>query len=114
MNANAFRDTFPEFDCDTTDAAIGFWSGIAEATVDADRWGDTYDAGVMLLTAHYLQLEKNGGGDAGVIASKAVGAVNVSFDNSTTLKNGGDYLRTSYGKRFANLARLFGAGAVQL
>lgn len=114
MNANAFRDAFPEFDCDTTDAAIGFWAGIAESTVSSDVWGETHEAGVMLLTAHYLQLEKNGGGDAGVIASKAVGSVSVSYDNTTALKSGGDYLRTSYGKRFSNLARLFGAGAVQL
>jgi hypothetical protein len=126
VNIAGFRTNFPEFSDDTKypTTEIEFWAdSVAVNIIDASRWGNSYSAGLQLIVAHYLVLQNldkkaattGGVTTGGVIASKAVGSVNVSYDNSVGAVDGaGDWMRTSYGRRFYNLSRLFGAGAVQL
>lgn len=122
-----FRAAFPEFSDATAypDAEITFWATVAEAQVNKSLWCDLYVQGVMLYVAHEITLATQNvnastvggspGQSGGIASQKAVGAVSVSYDpNTTTEKDAGWWNLTNYGKQFIRLARLFGAGAVQL
>jgi hypothetical protein len=122
-----FRTSFPEF-ADTVKyptQMITFWAGLAEAQVRKCAWKCQWSTGVQLYVAHEITLaaqnsatSKFGGtpGTFGGIANtKTVGAASVGYDSSTTTeKDAGYWNLTNYGKQFIRLARLFGAGAVQL
>lgn len=127
MDIAEFRDQFPEFADDTvyTDGLIEFWSGIAETFVRKPVWCNSWMFGVKLYTAHEITLAVQNvqssatgstpGQQGGVANSKAVGAVNVAYDASTmSEKDAGFWNLTTYGKQFIRLARMFGAGAIQL
>lgn len=122
-----FRTHFPEFASTVNypDAMITFWSTIAEKMVRQCRWDDMYESGVELFTAHSIVLAKSNvdasavGGLPGQVSgptqSKTVGSASVSYDTNASLElNAGHWNMTTYGKQFIHLARLFGAGAVQL
>lgn len=122
-----FRAEFPEFS-DTAvypDAQLTFWATIAERQVVQRLWCDLYTFGVKLYVAHEItiatqnkQASAAGGtpGQSGGIAnSKAVGAVSVGYDaNVAAEKDAGWWNLTNYGKQFIRLARMFGAGCLQL
>lgn len=122
-----FRNNFPEFANVTVypDAQLTFWATVAQKMVNQCVWLDMYDTGVQLYVAHEITLAAinakavavggNPGGFSGAAASKAVGAVNVSYDtNTTSEKDAGFWNLTSYGKQFYRLMMIFGAGCVQL
>ena len=127
MDIPAFRAAFPEFN-DTTvypDAQISFWSVVAEKQVLLCRWGDLWAQGVQLYVAHEITLAAQSakaaaiggtpGSQGGIANSKTVGSVSVGYDStSTSEKDAGWWNLTTYGKQFIRLARIFGAGAVQL
>lgn len=122
----SFRAAFPEFGNSTTypDATVNYWIALAGRLLNADRWGDLLDDGVMLFAAHNLVLSahavsaaSNGGvaGASGLVASKQVDKVAVSYDTgSVALEGGGEFNATSYGRRYFQLARLVGIGGGQL
>lgn len=122
-----FRAAFPEF-ADIVrypDAQITFWGEFAETMVIECRWGTMWSKGVMLYVAHEITIAAQNQ-KAGVIGgvpgqfngpanSKTVGSVTVGYDTqSTTEKDAGWWNSTIYGKQFIRLARIFGAGVVQL
>jgi hypothetical protein len=84
------------------------------------------DFATEMFAAHQIVLEKQAldaartGGDPGtkigIISSKSVNGVSVSFDNSAVndIKGGGYYNQTIYGKRFYQLAKIRGAGPIQI
>jgi hypothetical protein len=123
----AFRTAFPEF-ADTTaypTATISFYVTIAELQVQQCTWKRMWTQGVNLYVAHEITLAsenykaaKSGGspGKSGGIANtKTVGSVTVGYDAATTTeKDAGYWNLTNYGKQFIRLARIFGAGAIQL
>lgn len=127
MDVAQFRLDFPEF-TDTTaypTSQITFWANVAERMVRIDVWCDMYTTGVELYVAHEITLAQQNAKAAavggvpgifgGVPTSKAVGQVNVSYDAPTTTeKDAGWWNLTTYGKQFIHLARLFGAGCIQL
>jgi hypothetical protein len=122
-----FRADFPEFS-DTnqySDASISFWLNISLELVNGTRWGELADLGVGLATAHQVVIANNdqatssNGGTPGLVTgpvvSKAVDRVSKSMDTSAvTLTDAGFWNMTTYGIRFLQLARMFGAGPVQL
>lgn len=127
MDVGLFRTEFPEF-ADTTvypTTQINFWASIAELQVRLIVWKDMRANGVKLYVAHEITLAaqnakagKQGGvpGVSGGIAnSKTVGSVSVGYDSqSNSEKDAGYWNLTNYGKQFIRLARIFGAGAIQL
>ena len=120
MDITTFREDFPEFASETTypDPQITFWSEIAEKRLIVSRWADLYAHGVELATAHYLTVAaKNAvspGGAQGLQTSKSVGDVSASYDvQAISLKDGGQWNMTSYGRQFLELARLCGMGGYQ-
>lgn len=127
MDIALFRTDFPEF-ADSVrfpDSTITFWSGLGEQLISEDRFGDMRTQAVELFTAHNIVLAAGNvaastagglpGGSGGPVASKAVGSVNVSYDNaSVMLPNAGHWNQTTYGRQYIRLARLIGQGCYQL
>ena len=122
-----FRLDFPEFTDDTvyTDNIITYWSNMAIKLLHEDRWDDLYLDGISLFVAHNITLQVQDikatsaggvpGGQSGATSSKSVGQVSKSYDtNNSAVKNGGDWNTTSYGKRYIKLARMIGAGGLQV
>ena len=99
---------------------------LAAKLVDEGRWGDLYDMGLMLFTAHRLVLAKRaavaaentgvaGGGQLGIQTSKSVDGVSVSYDvSSVTMDKAGHYNASSYGLQFVQMARMVGAGPIHV
>jgi hypothetical protein len=128
MDTAQFRQNFTEF----SDAArypaamIAAWSAQVERITSVDIYGDSYAFAVELGTAHFLttaamnvSASMNGGAPGsvgGVVSSKSVGDVSVAYDASigTMGDDAGQWNATTYGRQYLTLARLFGAGCVQL
>lgn len=124
MDAALFKQHFPEF-ANTPDAQIDYWSRLAVGMVRRCVWRDKWPHGVELFTAHYLFLTSGysgtpgtggaGGGQGGVVSAKSVDKVSVSFDVSVSAEeNAGHWNESTYGRMYIRLARMFGAGGVQL
>lgn len=127
FDITAFRAAFPEF-ADIVvypSAMINFWAGLAQAQVRLCVWKKQWLVGVQLYVAHEITLAAqnqkiglNGGmpgTSGGVPNNKTVGSVTVGYDSqATSEKDAGYWNLTNYGKQFIHLARIFGAGAIQL
>lgn len=124
-----FIAAYPEFydgpDPQPATGIVQGWIDFAILMLPADRWGAALDRGVMLYVAHHLALQvrdqragRTGGGAgqmSGPVASKAVDKVSVSYDTgAATIEGAGDFNLTTYGVQFSRLARMFGAGGIQL
>ncbi|GAA7770968.1 hypothetical protein RN01_29820 [Cupriavidus sp. SHE] len=127
MTPEQFRLDFPEFADDTkyTDASVEFWLTVSESLVNPCRWGVLTDQGIELCTAHHLVLAARDeataaiGGTPGQVtgpqSSKAVDKVSASYDTgAATIDDAGMWNLTTYGVRYLTLARLMGAGGMQL
>lgn len=127
MDKGAFRTAFPEFADKTAypDTMIDFWAGLAEKLVLKSVWCACYTQGVDLYVAHEITLAAQNtkaaqvggtpGSQGGIANTKTVGSVTVGYDSQTTSeKDAGYWNLTNYGRQFIRLARIFGAGAIQL
>ncbi|USE78842.1 DUF4054 domain-containing protein [Cupriavidus gilardii] len=122
-----FRQDFPEFS-DTTkypDAVVQFWLTVSVSLVNPCRWGVLTDQGIELCTAHHLVLAARDeqavavggipGQMTGPLSSKSVDKVSAGYDTgAATLDGAGFWALSSYGIRYLTLARMFGAGGIQL
>ncbi len=127
MDAAKFRRDFPEF-ADTArypDSTVSFWLTVSESLVNPCRWGVLTDQGIELCTAHHLVLAARDqqaaavggipGQMTGPLSSKAVDKVSASYDTGAgTIDDGGFWNLTTYGVRYLTLARMMGAGGIQL
>jgi hypothetical protein len=123
----AFRTAFPEF-ANTElypTQMIEFWAGLAQLQVSTAIWKLAWTQGVSLYVAHEITLAAQNqkasavggvpGVQGGIANTKTVGTVTVGYDTTSTAeKDAGYWNLTNYGKQFIRLARIFGAGAVQL
>lgn len=127
MDIPAFRTAFPEFSNTTVypTPQITFWATVAEKMVLQSIWNTMWTQGVNLYVAHEMTLAAQNtkaagvggspGQQGGIANTKTVGTVTVGFDSATTTeKDAGYWNLTTYGKQFIRLARIFGAGAIQL
>lgn len=127
MDIATFRATLPEFSntTDYTDAQVTFYLTQGVAMLRPERWKDMTDQGLLYYTAHNLVLARQRAKSAasggvpgltqGVVASKGVDKVNVSYDTqAATLERGGHWNQTTYGVQFLQLARMVGAGPAQV
>jgi hypothetical protein len=128
VTVTSFRDGFPAFANTATfpDSAVNFWIAVAGNMLDPNQWGAMADTGSSLFIAHNLVLDAQANasaatpagvpnGPAGALASKSVSGVSASYDmESSTIKGGGDFNLTAYGKRYLSLAEMFGAGGFQI
>jgi hypothetical protein len=121
------RSDFPEFSDATTypDSLVQTWLTVATSLVNADRWVELTNIGIELVTAHHLALSVRDqtaaavGGVPGTMtgptSAKAVDKVSTSYDTGAAALDGaGFWALTSYGIRYLSLARMFGAGGLQI
>lgn len=126
MDRPTFRQVFPEFGSDTAypDAVVDFWFGQARIQLDPQRWADLLDQGTALFVAHKLVLARRNaaagtrgipGEASGPTASKTIDKLSKSFDTgAASLEGAGSWNLTTYGTQFIALARIAGAGGMQL
>lgn len=125
MDLEAFRKAHPELDATAyPDAVVLIRLKIAEKFFSADLWPDETirDHCIGLYVAHFLvaygsRAEEGecGAGVSGLVTSKSVDGVSVSYDTGTVAEQGaGFWNATTYGRELYQLLRVFGAGAVQL
>lgn len=130
MDAAKLREAFPEF-ADATqypDAQVNYWLDFGKLMLRPERWKEALPYGLVLFAAHNLALwrqdmnavNRSGipgvpGLSSGATTSKSVDKVSVSYDQNVGLIEGaGHWNLTVYGKRFIQMARMMGAGGIQL
>lgn len=117
MDAAQFQADFPAF-ATADPARVAFWLALGGKLLNADRWDDLLDQGLELYAAHQLTLEAKAGARGNVpgqITGKTADKVTVSYDTAAvSLADGGHYNATVYGIQLLQLARMVGAGGVQL
>ncbi len=118
MDHLTFVSIFPEF-ADISvypEAQVGFWLSQAPKQLSEERLGGNYDLAVMLYAAHNLVLSAKdvkaasvggvGGSASGIVSSKTVDKVTVSYDTgSATIDGAGAWNLTTYGTRLYQLLR---------
>ena len=122
-----FRRDFPQFTDATKypDPVIKFRLNLADTLIDGSAMGDMFPYLVELFVAHYMVLHAAdtmsgalggaGGATSGVVSSKSVDKVSVSYDNSSTLNpDAGFWNFSRYGAEFWQMILLFGYGGIQL
>lgn len=127
VTASSFYADFPEFaDVEAyPESTVSFWLALAVKLLDPCRWGDLLDVGTELFVAHNLTLDARNrkaasaggipGASSGVMSSKTVDKVSVSYDTAIAgVEGAGHWNLTTYGTRYIQLARMVGAGGVQL
>jgi len=127
FSVSAFRVSFPEFVDEVAypNQLISLWAGLASAMVNQCVWKTQWTLGVSLYVAHELVMAAQNtktaqaGGPPGVTGgianTKTVGSVTVGYDSTTNSEeNGGYWNLTNYGKQLLRLARVFGAGSIQI
>lgn len=127
MDVITFRQQLPEFSSatDYPDDLVSLHLAVGELSLDARRWGDFLDRGLALFIAHNLVIDAqdqaavSAGGVPGKVSgpqtAKSVDKVSASYDTgATTYENAAFWNMTSYGVRLYQLARLIGAGCIQL
>ena len=123
----AFRHMFPEYRDSSLflDETIFPWLTLWSGQLRQDVWQTLWNLGVYLATAHVVALSKRDqlitarggvpGMAVGVVSSKAVSGVSISYDtNAGLLQGAGDWNLTTYGVRFLGLARMVGTAVVQV
>lgn len=110
-------------------SAIQYWLNIATALLNVERWGGststTYYLGIEMFTAHNVILEALAQRDmdmagipgvaTGMVAGKSAADVQINYNNAAVLElDASHYNFTVYGIRFIRLARMFGAGPIQV
>lgn len=105
---------------------IAMYLAVADAMLTPRRWPEPFRTlGMGLFAAHQLILSKRDqnvseaggvpGAASGIVSSKSVGGVSISYDTSSGLEQGaGAWNLTPYGTRFYRLLRLVGMGGTQL
>lgn len=119
----SFVTAFPEFGNTTTfpQGQVEAWIGQAGTLLNPTRFRASADLVTMLFVAHSLALgaaearaaAQGGvpGQPRGVMSSKSVDGVSVSYDTSLgTIEGAGVYNLTGYGRRLWALIRAFGRG----
>ena len=117
INPAEFRIAFPEFSDVViyTNTVIQRWLTYSTKLVNEQLWHELYQDGVFLLTAHNLILFNStqitgsvSGQSQGVVSSKSVKGVSVSYDNNLNIiAEAGMYNQSKYGQQFYQLLQLF-------
>lgn len=127
MDSATLRADFPEFSNPVSypDSLVNFWLSVGSNLLNPTLWGNMLNHGLELFTAHHLVLSMqdqmtaavNGapGANKGPVASKTVDKVSIAYNSDASVEeNAGHYNQTTYGAQFIRLARMLGAGGVQV
>lgn len=126
--ASSFRELFPQF-ADTSkfpDVRITMRLAAADQLLNENVTGtDLFPYFCGLFVAHYMSLDAAdnrsaaaggaGGANSGVLTSKSVDKVSISYDAGMTMNpDAGFWNNSRYGSEFWEFLMLFGAGGIQL
>ena len=128
MDVPTFLGEFPEFSnpVQYPVAQVQMYLNVATAMLRTDRWDPALiNYGYGLVIAHHLAISSRDqataavGGTPGLFTgptnAKAVDKVSVSYDNGLSALDGaGHWNITTYGIKFLQLARMMGAGGIQI
>ena len=127
MDLKTFRVLRQEFNRPDLypDLLVEHYLKLACENLDHHRWASWLDEGTLDFVSHYLVAARRNaqsaqaggtpGGSTGLVSSKSVGGVSISYDvGSTTVKDGDNFNSTTYGVAFLHRARLVGSGGVQI
>lgn len=128
LTSAQFRELIPAFQDSSVypDETLNMNLTLSASMLDPARWADWRPLGMAYMVAHFLALDerenrvaKRGGvpgtGGIGIMSSKSIGSVSASFDvQAGTETDAGHWNMTSYGRRYIHMARLVGAGGVQI
>jgi hypothetical protein len=127
VTAASFKAAFPAFTSDTDYPIpmLTYQLSLAVKLHNADRWGELLDDGIMLWTAHMITLEQqssaaaaagqSAGAITGPLASASGDGLSYSRNVSAAVLDGeGHWNLTSYGLRWKQMARMMGAGGIQV
>jgi len=126
-----FYAIYPQFQNLTQlpEVVVEMYAQFAYDCVEFDRWANQWKMGMSLFIAHfctiYLQSTTNGiasaqqvlaaGQSKGLMTSKGVGDVSVSYDFSsaiTGVERWGQFTTTAFGLQFASIAKLLAKGGM--
>jgi hypothetical protein len=123
-----FRSDFSEFS-DTSkypDALVLLWLTIASFQVqNTERWATLLPTAQELVTAHYLVISARDraagaagatpGLPMGLVTAESAADLSTTYDFTSLLyADAGTWNQTTYGQRYYSLARMIGAGGMQL
>ena len=129
--AETFLALYPQFEGKVPAAFLDMYIGLANASLSYKRYFDAWEMVMGLFIAHFctLYLQTTAEPDStaaeilaagelrGLVSSKSVRDLSVSYDFSTAL-NGMDewagWTTTAYGMQLATLAKLYGKGGMQV
>ena len=127
LSESSFRESMPMFEDVSLypSAQFNFYLTMGKKLLPESRWDDLLDEGLTFYVAHYLTLYQRSmlasdvGGDVGKVVgnetSKSVDSVSKSMDvSSVSLTDAGYWNQTTFGIQFLQLARMIGAGGIQL
>ena len=137
LSNSDFRSDLPEFS-DTTqfpESALTYWMNLGLLMLNQSRWGvagaggtsarTEYDMGLEMFMAHNITLEAQAQNQVGVggipgpaqgpVTSKSAGDVSISYNTEAAIElEAGHWNNTVYGQRFIRMARMYGAGCIQV
>ena len=127
ITAIPFRTDFTEFENTTVfpDSTVNYWFNVAGLMLNPARWMSMLITGLELFVAHNVVLEAYAnqtvavgglpGLSKGAISGESVDKGSVSYDTASTLElDAGHWNLTVYGTRFIRMAKMFGAGPIQI
>lgn len=128
-----FYSFYPQFQGldELPESVIQLYLDFALDVVNIAKWGNQFKIGVCLFTAHFITLYLmsatpeganaqevlNSAQMRGVISSKSVHDVSVSYDYSLAISDvdkWGNFSLTIYGNQFVNLAKMIGKGGMYI
>lgn len=102
------KSKFSEF-ADTDVSLVQSCIDAALLNVNECAWGARYDLGVLWLSAHLLKVAtaaSSGGASSGLVTSKSVGDVSVSFADGSGSYGDATLGTTPYGVQYLGFRRL--------
>lgn len=120
-----FFKIYPQFETVLPEEIIQMYLDFAHHCIKYYRWRNGFKIGISLFVAHFctLYLQSfsdsaaqsviNAGQSKGLVASKTVDGVSISYDYGTALQGlseWGGWTMTTYGMQLAMLAKLYGKG----
>ena len=125
-----FLELYPQFTPDNIpEAVLTMYLDLANKSIQEARWREYRNTDVGLFVAHFCTLWLEGtvaenatpaeitaaGAAKGLVGSKSVSGVSVSYDNSTVLSDFAGYgawKLTKYGVQLLTLLRIVGKGGI--
>lgn len=129
MTQADFLELYPQFTESIPGAVLTMYLELANKSIQEARWREYRKLALGLFVAHFCTLWLEGsapqdataaqiaaaGAAKGLVGSKSVSGVSVSYDNSSVLSDFagyGSWKLTKYGIQLLSLARLVGKGAI--